>query len=62
MKDEKNFIQKIEDFQPYIVEFDKNSTTKSKKYLLNCIIGRHNWQSVIIITYNKYTFLANNNI
>lgn len=46
----------------YIVEFDEFSIMKPNVYLPNCVIGGDNWQAIIILIYNEYTFLINNGI
>lgn len=45
-----------------IIEFDKFNIMKSKIYPPDCIIRKNNQQLVIIITNNKYIFLANNKV
>lgn len=62
VEDQINFLQKIEELKPYIVEFEENDIIKPKVYPADCAIGRNNQQLVIIITHNEYTFLANNEI
>ncbi len=42
MKDQKNFLQKIEKLKPYIVEVNQNSTIKPKIYLADCTIEETN--------------------
>ena len=58
----KIFLNKIEKLKSYIIEFDKNNIIKPKFYLLNYTIKSHNKQLIIIITYNKYMFFANDKI
>ena len=62
VEDRKNFLYKMEELKPYIVEFDENGAMKPKVYLADCVIGGNNWQPVIVITHDKCTFLANNGI
>lgn len=52
----------IKDLKPYMVEFKEGSKIKLKIYLLDCVIAGNNWQPIIVITYNEYTFSANNSI
>lgn len=62
VKNRNNFLIKIEDLKPYIVEFEENDKIKSKIYLLSCIIRKSDWQPIIIITYDECTFSINNSI
>lgn len=62
MEDCKNFLQKIKEFKPYIIDFEENGTMESKIYLSNWVVDGNNWRSIIIITYDKYISLANNKI
>lgn len=57
-----NFLKKIEELKPYMVEFNKDGTIKPKAYPPDCAIKDENQQSIIIITYDKHTFSANNGI
>lgn len=43
-----------------MIELNKYGTIKTKVYSFNCIIKGDSWQSIIIITYNKYIFFTNN--
>lgn len=52
----------MEELKPYLVEFNKNSIMKNKTYSSDCAVGVEDCQSVIIIIYNEYIFLANNSI
>lgn len=62
VKDCKVFPNKIEELKLYMVEFDKNDAMKPKVYPSNCTVGGNYWQSIIVITHNKYTFSVNNKI
>lgn len=62
IEDYKVFLNKIKELKPYIVKFNNNSTIKPKLYPPNCVVGSNNWQLIIIITYNKYIFFANDSI
>lgn len=57
-----NFLKVIKDLKTYVIEFETNKTMKPKLYLNNCVVDGPNWQPVIVITHNKYTFFANNGI
>lgn len=39
IKDHKNFLKRLEKLKLYILEFDKNSTMKSKIHPINCTRG-----------------------
>lgn len=38
VKDRSNFLQKIEELELYIVEFNKDGIMKPKIYFLDCIV------------------------
>lgn len=62
MENWKNFLQKMEELKPYIVEFDKNCAMKPKIYPVDCAVGEINQRPIIVIIYDEYTFLANDRI
>lgn len=62
LEDQNNFLRKIEDLKPYMVECEENSKIKPKLYSFDCTIGSNDWQPIILIIYNKCTFFANNSI
>ena len=62
VEDCKNFLQKMEELKPYIVEFEENGAIKPKIYLSDCVISGNDWWPIIVITYDECTFLANNRI
>lgn len=62
IKNLNNFLTKIKDLKLYIVQFEENNQMKLKIYPSYYIVGRSDWQSIIIITLDKYTFFANNDI
>lgn len=62
IEDQNNFLIKIEDFKPYMVEFKKDGKIKPKIYPFDYVIGDIDWQPIIIITYDECTFSANNSI
>lgn len=45
-----------------MVEFNTDGTIKDKTYLSNCEVRNKDFRPVIIITYNKYSFLVNEDI
>lgn len=52
----------MEKLKSYIIELKKNGVIKSKVYLADYIVRRNNCWPVIIITYDKCSFSANNGI
>lgn len=54
MEDYKNFFIKIEELKLYIAKFEE---IKLKVYSFNNVVGKDKCWLIIIITYNKYTFL-----
>lgn len=52
----------MKELKSYLVKFEKNGAMKFKVYLSDCVVGGNNWWLVIIITYDKYIFLANKRI
>ena len=62
MEDCNNFLEKIKKFKSYIVEFEKNDAIKKKIYLFDYAVHDPNRRLIIVITYNKCTFFANNGI
>lgn len=46
----------------YLVDFEQDSIMKVKNYLLNCKVRNDKRQPIIVITYNEYMFLSNNDI
>lgn len=52
----------IKDLEPYLVKFEENGLMKTKTYLDNYAIGNNIYWLVIVITYDKYIFFANNRI
>lgn len=62
VEDCKRFLNKIKKLKPYLVKFNKDNTMKSKIYRLDYIVEDEDCRSIMIITYNKYIFLANDSI
>lgn len=46
----------------YMVEFDKNSAIKVKKYSIDCVVGGDKYQPIVIITHNNCTFSGNDRV
>lgn len=62
MEDYANFLKKMKKLILYIIDFYDNSVIKSKVYFFNCIVWSKNCKPIIIITYDKCTFFANNGV
>ncbi len=62
VEDRKNFLPKMEELKPYIVEFDENGAMKPKVYLADCAVGGNNRRPVIVIAHDECTFSANDGI
>lgn len=56
------FLNKIKELKFYIMEFDEIYAIKPKIYPLDYAVSGNHWQSIIIITHNKYIFSINNRI
>ena len=59
VEERENFFEKIKKLLPYFMKFGENGLILSKKYPKDCIVGPNQW-SIILITDDKSTFLANN--
>ena len=62
VKDRNNFLTRMKDLKPYMVEFEEDGKIKSTIYLSNYAVGGNDQQPIIIITHNKCTHSANNGI
>ncbi len=62
VEDRKNFFKKMEEFKPYRVEFKEDCIMKPKVYLSDCEVGGNNRRPNIIITYDEFTFSANDGV
>lgn len=62
MEDQNCFLTKIKKLKLYIIKFNKDSIIKAKDYLVNCIIRCENYHLIIVITYDEYTFFANDGV
>ena len=62
LKDRKNFLRKMEEFKPYIIEFEKNGAMKDNIYPSNCAVYSNDRCPIIVITHDECTFFANNRI
>lgn len=45
-----------------MIEFDQFGVIKPKIYLLNCLTRNDNLRPIIMITHNRYSFLANDRV
>lgn len=62
VENHKIFLNKIKELKPYIVEFNKDGTIKTKIYFLDYIVKGKNWRPIIMITHNECIFSVNNRI
>ena len=62
VEDQINFLQKMEELKPYIVEFKENGAIKPKIYPADCAVGGNNRRPMIVITHDECIFSANNRI
>lgn len=56
------FLTKIEELKPYMAEFNENGAMKAKNYPVDCAVGGEKRRPIIIITYDEYTFSANDGV
>lgn len=54
------FLKELETLGPYLVKFCYDGSMKEKAYLSNCTVDGPNKRPIILITYDKSTFLINN--
>lgn len=57
-----NFLKKMGELKPFLVEFHEDGTMKSKIYPSNCVVGGEDSRSIIVITHDERTFSANDGI
>lgn len=62
LEDENYFLIKINELKAYIIEFNKDGAIKAKDYLVDYAVGGEERRSIIIITYNKCIFSANDGV
>ena len=62
VKDRINFLRRMEELKPYMVEFDENGAMKPKVYLSNYAVGGENRRPIIVITHDECTFSANDRV
>ena len=62
IKDCKNFLKRLERLKPYIIKFEKDNIIKPRIYPANYAVGGNERQPIIVITYDKCIFFANNRI
>lgn len=60
IKYRKLFLNKIKSLFSYLAEFSEDKSMLPKKYSNNCAIGSLNQRPIIMITYDKSSFSANN--
>ena len=52
----------MKDFKPYMVKFEEDDKIKPRIYPSGCTIGTNDWQPIIVITNDKFTFSTNDGI
>ena len=62
LEDHKNFLRRIEELKPYMVEFEEDGAIKEKVYPSDCVVEGEKQQPIIIITHDECTFSANDGI
>ena len=60
--DQNNFLTKMEDLKPYIVEFEEDGKMKPKDYPSDCAVGGNDRRPIIVITHDECTFSDNDGI
>ena len=62
IEDCNNFLKKMKELKPYMVEFEEDSAMKAKTYPSNCKVRGPNQSPIVVITHDECTFSANNSI
>lgn len=62
VEDCEKFLNTIKDLDPYLVEFEKDRSIKTKNYLDDYAMEEDIYHPVIGITHDEYMFSANNRI
>ena len=62
VEDRKNFLKKMEELKPYMIEFEEDGTIKAKTYPSDCVVGGPNRRPIVVITHDECTFSANDGI
>lgn len=62
VEDRANFLKKMEELKPFLVEFSEDGTMKSKIYAFDCVVWVEDSRPIILITHDECIFLANNGI
>lgn len=57
-----NFLKKIKEFKLYIIKFKEDDIIKPKINLFNCKVNIKKRWPIIMITYYKCTFFANDDV
>lgn len=52
----KKFLGTMKDLEPYLVEFNKDVSIRTKEYSANCLVGGDKSYPVIVFTYDEYIF------
>lgn len=62
VEDSTNFLRRMEELKPYMVEFDENDVMKPKVYSSDCAVRGENRRPIIVITHDECTFSANDGV
>ena len=62
VEDCKNFLKKMEELKPYMVEFEEDGAIKAKTYPSDCAVEGPNQRPIVVITHDECTFSANDGI
>lgn len=62
VEDRNNFLKKMEELKPYMVEFEEDGAMKAKTYPSDCAVGGPNRRPIVVITHDECTFSANDGI
>lgn len=62
MKNWNCFLTKIEKLKSFIIKFNKNSAIKAKDYPIDYAVKNEERRPIIVITHNKYIFLAKDKV
>lgn len=62
VEDRKNFLGRMEELKPYMVEFEENGAMKDKIYPPDCAVHGPSRRPIIVITHDECPFSANDGI
>lgn len=62
IEDRNNFLKKMEELKPYMIEFEEDGAMKAKTYPSDCEVGGPGRRPIVVITHDECTFSANDGI